>query len=166
MAIMALLILAAPLQAPAAVVWFGQNSHLTRPVVKLIQTKRDWANTWLTHAGAKRRAGDTEFEFYNEHAIPMADFGRFMVLAVFGGRETNNAGYGLYGVSGHREGLRVRIVPHAFQTGGPDGGAVSTTPYGMFLLPRSDKTVIVEEPIYEGMRIKGWKVKAKLRPRA
>ena len=34
-----------------------------------------------------------------------------------------------------------------YQTAGPDGGGKRATPYGIFVLPRSDKELVVEEGV-------------------
>ena len=41
--------------------------------------------------------------------------------------------------------LRVRFDHKSYQTSGPDGGGERVQPFGMFVIPRTDKPIVLEE---------------------
>lgn len=71
---------------------------------------------------------------------------------------------GLTAVSATETGGRVtfRYDDKSYQTGGPDGGGERVAAWGFFILPRSSKTLLVEENV---QRLTGrdpdWKERAR-----
>jgi hypothetical protein len=68
-----------------------------------------------------------------------------MVIAAFQGSGWNSAGLRAVSVLEEKDRIVLRFVSKGYQTAGPGGGGKQVTVYGFFVLPRSDKTVVVEE---------------------
>lgn len=125
----------------AYVIWSGQHSKITRRIYQKITTREQWVKLWYQHIG-KKMSFD---EFYNPDNVPNINFKSCMVVAVFQGASVNNAGVEPYSVAQQGNLLKVRIVNRFFQTMNQSEKA---TAYGMFVLPRSDKQVVLEEDIH------------------
>jgi len=94
--------------------------------------------------------------FFNKAGLPVVDFERCMVVAVFDGATQNTAG-----VSAHSGPLAdpeaevktptaegddvLRLSWHGYQTAGPEGGGNDATPFGFFVLPRSPAPLVVQD---------------------
>ena len=122
----------------------GASSKIEEPTIARVTTAKEFQDLDLRHLGADPARFD---EFYNPHGVPVIDFERCMVLAVFKGNTWNVAG--VYVESVLDEGARrvVRVRRRGYQTAGPDGGGKRATPYGIFVLPRSNKELVVEEDV-------------------
>jgi hypothetical protein len=81
------------------------------------------------------------------HLIPDVDFERFMAVAVFRGKSVHCNGEYVVEMVEDADRMLLRYDSHTFQTAGPDGGAQHVTPYGIFIVPRSNKAVVVEENV-------------------
>ncbi|OWK45835.1 hypothetical protein FRUB_02166 [Fimbriiglobus ruber] len=64
-----------------------------------------------------------------------------MVVAVFQGEGINCEGYEVHSVTEDKDRLLVRVQGQYFQTG---DGAAATEAWGVFVLPRSAKPVVIE----------------------
>ncbi|MCK6460205.1 MAG: hypothetical protein L6Q95_09975 [Planctomycetes bacterium] len=133
----------------------AQDARETKPYVTLagaaskvaakeydrITTRDELVKVWLRHVGSDPAGHD---DFYNEAGVPDVDFGRCMVVAVFGGQCVNSAG--IYAVSVAEEADRVllRFGHRSFQSG-PEGDRA--TPFGFFFVPRSSKALVLEENV-------------------
>ena len=134
----------------------GANSHVTTKRCLRITTQEEWAALWLEHVGQPPKA---KYDlYYNEAGLPLVDFERCMVVAVFDGATHNCAG--VSAVTGPLEDPEaetktpvasgddvLRLSWHSYQTGGPgpDGGAVEASPFGFFVLPRSSAPLVVQD---------------------
>ncbi len=101
----------------------------------------------------------------SKQPAPTVDFKRFMVLAVFGGKQSNCSGYELESSASKPDAIDVRVVPQFYQTldSSPSGGADQSTPYGFFVLPKTVKPIVVLEPHYVRIGvIDRWDKRAKL----
>ena len=72
------------------------------------------------------------------------DFTKEVVLVVSSGNSTNCSGIGAAEAFEDDKRILLRLQYHTFQTAGPDGGAQATRPYGIFILPRSEKAYVIE----------------------
>ncbi len=126
------------------VTFTGPNSRIEEPTWLRITTPEEFHPLYLRHVGLKP---EDFYEKRNPHGVPLVDFERCMVVAVFGGKGWNSDGLYVKEVvdDGHR--LVVRYDDRSYQTAGPDGGGVRVTPYGLFVLPRRDKELVVEENV-------------------
>jgi hypothetical protein len=136
---------AAPPRAPAAppaVQWVGPDTRRAEPGFVLVRDDGAWRSLWAQHTGKPLDQG-TE----HRYAAPMIDFDHCMALAYFRGPATNSDGEIATSVSDEADHITLRFESSGFQTfgPGPDGGAVHTSPYGIWIIPLSSKPVIVEE---------------------
>jgi hypothetical protein len=131
----------APGAAPGAayVQWVGPDSKHPAPGFVLVGDDAAWRALWAAHTGTpEARAG--------RHGAPKIDFGSCMVVAHFRGPSVNHDGEVLASLDLGGDVVRLRFESWSFQTSGPDGrgGAVETTPYGIWVVPRSDAPIVVE----------------------
>ncbi len=123
----------------------GPDSHVIKPSCHRVASEGEWIKTWQRHNGAKE-SNDYDL-FYNPLGLPYVDFEKCMVVAVFQGRGTNSAGLKAVAVLENKDGIVLRFEDKFYQTmeRAPGGGGNKTTAYGFFVLPRSSKTVVLEE---------------------
>lgn len=137
----------APVEHAAAVQFIGQSSRITQPSFELIRDEASWAWLWARHTGAQAQAVPP-----TRHAAPVIDFSRFMVIGAFNGTATNTDGLVARSISTDETSVRVRFETSSFQTAsfgpGPDHG-VTTTCYGLWVIDRSDKPIIIEEGVQQ-----------------
>lgn len=137
---------AAPARAPAAppaVQWVGPDTRRTEPGFVLLRDDGAWRSLWAQHTGKPVEQSGAQ----HRYAAPMIDFDRCMALAYFRGPATNSDGEIATSISDDADHITVRFESSGFQTfgSGPEGGAVHTAPYGIWIIPLSSKPVIVEE---------------------
>jgi len=155
---------AAPRPAPATtlapfVTLSGADSRVTDARCLRITTADEWAATWLEHVGAPPKP---KYDlYYNKAGLPVVDFERCMVIAVFAGATANTAGVSAHGgpltdpdakvQTPTAEGDDVlRLSWHGYQSGIP---ADSVTAFGFFVVPRSTAPLVVQDremPMGEG----------------
>ncbi|MCA9285991.1 MAG: hypothetical protein KDA22_12280 [Phycisphaerales bacterium] len=135
----------AEMAVPVLVKWTGARSAIEQPRVERIADPERWVAVWKEHRG-----DGIEKNARNWPVWPEVDFERCMVLCIFGGRSTNTDGWNIESVADRGADLLVRYDAMTFQTasfgGEPDHGA-STSPYGIFVLPRSAKPIVMEENV-------------------
>jgi len=122
--------------------WVGHDSK-SPAGFQLIRDDAAWKTLWSTHTGAA--ASHTP---PTRHAVPKVDFTQCMVIAYFRGPSTNRDGEELTSVSIDKDLSRCRFIGSTFQTSGGlegGGGAVSTQPYGIWVLPRASTPIVIEE---------------------
>ncbi len=133
----------------------AQDARETKPYVTLagaasgiaakeydrITTRDDMVKVWLRHVGADPARHN---DFYNEAGVPDVDFGRCMVVAVFGGECINSAGMYAFSVAEEADQVLLRFGHRPFQSGREGKRA---TPFGFFVVPRSAKALVLEENV-------------------
>ncbi len=92
----------------------GTDSRIKEPGCSLIRTEADWIKTWQRHKTAKE-SPDYDV-FYNPLALPVVDFERCMVIAVFQGSTTNNAGLKAVSFLEGKERVVLRFENKRYQT--------------------------------------------------
>jgi len=120
------------------IVWSGAHSAIAGPAYMRITSERKWRDLWLRHSGIKPKAHD---ELHNSPCIPTVDFSRFMVIAVFVGKRNCTQGIRVRPAAEDAKLLRVRYSVQFYAHFRED----ITRPYGILVLPRVSKSVIVEE---------------------
>ena len=120
------------------VVWSGAQSKITEPAYMRISSDRKWRDLWLRHLGIEPKDYD---ELHNSPCIPTVDFGRFLAVAIFAGEENCTQGIRVRSVTEDAEVLRVRFSVRFYAHFRKD----TTYPFGILLLPRVPKSVVVEE---------------------
>ncbi len=134
-----------PKKAPGPLVTFhGEKSAIDKTRYVKVKDKEAWAKLWCEHIG--KPFGRDYSWFYNPLNVPSIDFAQCMVVAVFQGTKWNSAGVRVVEVLDADQ-LTLRFDDFAFQTAGPDGGGVRNRPFGIFVLPRSDKVIVLEENV-------------------
>jgi hypothetical protein len=130
-----------PYRPPLAYVsWVGPDSAVKEMTFLLADDAEAWVELWVRHMGGE--SGSDRFDRPN---VPRIDFERCTVIAAFGGDSWNSDGYYIDSIIRTEGALIVRLDGHSYQTAGIDGGGVRVTPYGIFLLPRWDGEIVVEE---------------------
>lgn len=135
----------APASAAAdlpAVAFVGHNSKVSSPRFVLIRDAAAWAALWAEHTATPPGYGALA-----RHSVPAVDFTRFMVVGVFLGAATNTDGCEAHSITAEADTLRIRYTLSTFQTSAPPGqrdSGVSTTPFGLWVIERSDKPVSFE----------------------
>ncbi len=126
-----------------AVQFVGHDSRVATPRFVLVRDEKAWALLWSEHTGI-----DASFTPPTRHAVPKIDFTRYMVVGVFAGATTNTDGELAQTVLVDGDGVRVRYMASTFQTARFDGKAdegVKTTPFGIWVIEKTDKAVVIEE---------------------
>lgn len=117
----------------------GAKSRIETAECDRITSAKELTEVWLRHVGAKQNN-----EYYNEAGVPAVDFGRCMVVAVFGGKCVNSAGIYTVSITEEKDRVVLRFDHRSYQSG-PEGDRV--TPYGFFFVPRSAKALVLEENV-------------------
>ena len=144
-----------------------------------LTSAEEFQGLYMRHLGHKPEEFD---DYYNRHGVPLVNFERCMVIAIFQGDSFNSAGVYVHSVEEDDERILVRFDDRSYQTsggfsksedlvtgvpgaGGDDGGRQRVRAWGMFVLPRSAKAVVLEENV---QNIIGdppeWRERARLDP--
>jgi len=125
-----------------AVQFVGQDSKIAQPRFVLAKDEDAWLKIWTEHTGAA--AGQSPPA---RHAAPKVDFSRYMVVGIFDGAGVNTDGLIAQSVLVRDDVVRIRFETSSFQTfsSGPgrDQG-VKTSCYGMWVIEKSDKPIVLE----------------------
>jgi len=123
----------------------GADSKVSERSYHRITSEEDWTRVWQKHKGQKE-GGEYDL-YYNPLGLPVVDFDRYMVIGIFQGSGMNSAGLNAVSVSEEQDRIVFRFKNRYYQTAGPDGGGKEVTVYGFFVIPRSAKSVILEEDV-------------------
>lgn len=124
----------------AYVVLAGARSHIDTAEYHRVTRQTDLADLWLRHTGQGQERGRERAE------VPVVDFKRCMVIAVFGGRTTNCEGiYPHFMADGLKAYVSVRYVARTYQSGRE---ADRVTPFGFFVVERWKKSVVLEQGFF------------------
>jgi hypothetical protein len=140
----------------------GADSKVKLRQYRKVTSVGDWPELWISHLGLSQIEGEYNW-FYNEAGVPFVDFERCMVISVFQGEGWNSAGVRVVTITEEEDHILLRFDDQSYQTMGPDGGGQRVTPFGIFVLPRSKKPVVLEENV-QGLIGKPpvWKERARL----
>ena len=121
------------------VVLSGTHSHITNAVCHRVTSRQDWTKLWLEHVGDKPNPKYSHY--YNRSGVPEVDFSTCMVIAVFMGRESNNAGLNVLSTSKRNGEVVIRFDTKYYQSRetGDD-----VTPYGFFIIPRTEQAILLQ----------------------
>lgn len=125
---------------PPCVQWVGHWTERAQPGFLVVRDEAAWRTLWAEHTGHKPEHGAMK-----RHAAPKVDFERWMVVACFRAAKINGDGEVAKSVVDDRAVLRVRYISSSFQTAGPGGGGVDVRPFGLWVVPATDKPVVVEQ---------------------
>jgi hypothetical protein len=132
------------------VVITGADSHLAARRYLRITSADDWARVWQEHKGQK--VTEQYDRFYDPLTLPLIDFHDYMVIGIFQGSGSNNAGLRAVSILEEKSRIVFRFGNKFYQTAGPGGGGEKAAVYGFFVVPRSTKPVVLEEsaPVLKG----------------
>jgi hypothetical protein len=123
--------------------WWGSSSGVTKPSYQRITSAADWKVQW------RRLAGDAVPADVSERLRPEIDFTKFVVVVVYAGTRFNRAAVIPEIIDDDKDDVqRVRLSLPL----GPVRDQRECTPYVIFLLPRSDKALVLEEEEDDGAR--------------
>jgi hypothetical protein len=133
----------APATPGVYVQFAGHNAARAQEGFAVARTEKGWTGLWQAYTGQTVGAGALE-----RNRIPRIDFDRCMVVAYFGGRQINTDGYIAEELAEFKGVVRLRFDASSFQTAGMDerGGARDTIPYGVWVIPATDKPIVIERP--------------------
>jgi hypothetical protein len=123
----------------------GADSLIREREYLRVTTMAEWAAVWQRHKGEDP---DKEYDFYYDPlGLPLVDFDRYMVIAIFQGSGWNRAGVVVDSINEEPDRTVLRFRDKTYQTEGSDGGGQVTTPYGFFVIPRAPKALVLEEGV-------------------
>jgi len=120
--------------------WTGSDSRITKRGSRIVTDNSAWTALWDEHTP---READERVQI----RVPEVDFNTEIVLAVFAGDSWNSRGFYVRELLQGRVSYTVRVDEVTYQTMGPDGGGVAVRPFGIFVLPRTDAAITVEENV-------------------
>jgi len=124
----------------AYVVLAGAHSQIDTAEYHRVTSQKDLADLWLRHTGQGRKGGRERAE------VPVVDFKRCLVIAVFGGRTTNCEGiYPHFMADGLTATVYVRYVARSYQTGRE---VDRVTPFGFFVVERWKNAVVLKQGFF------------------
>ncbi len=123
-----------------AVVWTDRDSQVAERSYKCLQSVEDWRKVWATHKGFTGRG--------LEPPCPEVNFDAYMVVALFQGKSAQDLGLIIDSVKDEPLAIRLRYHPNWYsvlRTGKEVKGQYATTNYAFVVLPKSKKSIIIEE---------------------
>ncbi len=147
------------------VAWSGPVSAIKKPEFVRITGREAWEQLWERHEGGVRR------DNVGRPFAPEINFEKCEVVAIFQGTRTNSNGVFAVQVIDEPDRIRFRFDERTYQVAFAlnDDGAKPPplppcAPYGLFVLPRSSKPIVIEENV-QGMKDQPakWKQCAELR---
>jgi hypothetical protein len=124
----------------------GAKSAIEKPACHRLRSAQELARIWLQHLGKEPPAGEYGF-YYNEAAVPEVDFEAFEVVAIFGGSGWNSAGFLVESIGDEKGARTIRFDDKSYQTEGPDGGGKRVSPFGFFVLPRTELPIVLQQNV-------------------
>lgn len=129
----------------------GRKCKVAKGSYRRIESPDAWKALWLEH-----QTGSAKPDPIPEEVVTgEVDSTRCMVIAVFEGKEGRWEGFAVYSVTETSGQVLVRVSPLSRQTGVgvPPGqcgdGDQYLSGWGVFVLPRTKKTVVIEEDVRE-----------------
>lgn len=122
----------------------GAYSKIATRFYVTVTSEKEWGRIWARHTGqsdAVLSAGGTRLQ---------VDFSRYMVVAVFQGMQPYNLGVVAQSLKEDSERVVFRFTNRWVATDARSDAHVDNpyTPFGMFILPRAQKEVVLEEAVY------------------
>jgi hypothetical protein len=148
---------AAPRELKPIVSFIGADSAIADRRLVRIGDADAWRALWTEHRG--ERASRNAFD---DPVAPEIDFDHNIVIANFRGDGWNCHGDFIVSLKERADDVLLRFDSRTFQTAGPDGGGIRVRPYGIWIIPRFDKPIVVEENV-QGLigRPPKWKEQAR-----
>lgn len=121
----------------------GPRSEFPEEAFVRVMNAAEFREMWGRHMGDDAAAARAT------RAYPEVDFERCMVVAYFRGESVNSDGERIESIDRVGGMLRIRFDSMQYQTFGaaPDGGRVECTPFGVWVLPRDEGPIVIEENV-------------------
>jgi hypothetical protein len=119
----------------------GAHSRVEAAAYHRLLSPEELTAVWLEHVGVDP---SRHSDYYNRAGVPLVDFDRCMVVAVFGGRCINSAGIHVVSLSEEKDRVLLRFDHRSYQSGAKGDRVM---PFGFFFLPRSTKPLVLEENV-------------------
>lgn len=136
----------APTLVRAEAIAEGADSRILEPTVLRIRSNDELRRAWNRHRGRSSDAPPLVSE-----STPQIDFDRWEVVAIFGGGTSHSDGIRIVEVVDVGRVRRVRFDSLTHQTAGSTHVMRVRRPagaeFGFFLLPRTEREVVVEENV-------------------
>ena len=116
---------------------YGPNCAIGKTRYERLRTQEQLAEVWGNHLGKAR----------SYSVPPLVDFAACEVIAVFAGEVWNSDGIQVVEMLEDAGVRRVRFDHYSYQSTGAGGGGKRVTPYGWFVVPRTELAVVLEENV-------------------
>jgi hypothetical protein len=149
----------APMSKPLVAI-SGTDSHVSKPSYQLVTSPEEWTRVWVSHLGTTR---DNAYRPLLE-----VDFDRCVVVVIFRGVRVNIRQLEVHSLSETADSVVIRFDELGYQTsvrvGEDDEYKVPDRPYAFVILPKTDKTIVLEENINRDVQREApvWKAIARL----
>lgn len=126
--------------------WTGDWSEISTPTYARPVSVTAFERLWFRHSPMMEGKRDG-VRYIRWHGPPEIDLEHATVLLVFGGNGWNSWGYYVADVNDDGIRVRVRIQRRSYQTAStsPGGGARAARPWALFVLPRTQLPIVIEE---------------------
>jgi hypothetical protein len=133
-----------PVMTTPYVWWTGPDSAINETSAYRLTMDADWIAMWRKHAGNAVTAG-----LDGAPNTPHIDFSRCMIVAFFDGTDDNISGLEMRETLQSADMVRLRFMRTRVA---PAAGAPprKTTAYGIFVIPRTARKILLEEAIPVG----------------
>jgi hypothetical protein len=128
---------------PCVVITGADSRVKVRGYLRVTSTV-EWARLWQEHKAGV--SNDRYDRFHDELTLPLIDFESYMAVAMFEGKTVNSAGLVIVSISEDEQRITVRFEEKGYQT---ENGADTVTPYAFVVVPRSAKTLVLEENVQQ-----------------
>jgi hypothetical protein len=125
------------------VVLSGADTKIVRNAYLKIDSQAEWESIWLEHVGYEKKE---KYDYYfNTANIPEVNFEKYMVITIFQSPGKANAGIKAVSIIEKEKEIIFDFEDKVYQyTAGSIGPGNA---YGFFVLPHSDKKIIIREKI-------------------
>lgn len=147
------------------VTWWGPDSAVKEPTFVKVTSADAWTSLWEKHTGGPLKRDNIQ----RPVGLPTVDFDQCMVVAIFNGRRHNTNGVIIESIVEMGDRIVVHYDESTYQVayglgaGEKPPAIPELHPFGIFVLPKSDKPIEIEENV-QGMKNEPakWKPRAKL----
>jgi hypothetical protein len=135
---------AVPARSRPVIEMSGAYSKVSNRYYAVVTSEKEWERIWVRHSGQAESilaVGGTRFN---------VDFDRYVVVAVFQGIQPYNLGVVAQSVDETPDRTVLRFTNRWVTTteDSPAHTGAPYTPFGLFVIPRASKEVVLEEAVY------------------
>jgi hypothetical protein len=117
----------------------GTSSKITKQRILRLTEEKEWLALWLEHMTGSK-----------DDVIPEFDFDKIMVIGIFDPQLDNSNGFSADSITEDRKQITIKVNDHSFQSVVPNEikeAASEARPWGIIVLPKSEKPVILERDV-------------------